>query len=149
MKYLACFAVLGLFASPAMATDKPIEGGFGIKLGEPIEQRLVDNCQENEKATFCVLKPDTTHPVYGEYLVALEPKESRVMYIEASTLLADGCDTVKEKLGAMYSSEYYNFQQQPYLWGYGDKTANLRCQEVEGGYKLSFHIVDNELQSKS
>jgi len=149
MKYLMGLIAFTTMSSAVFANDKPVEGGFGVKLGNNIEQRLVEQCSESKEATTCIFKPDETHPIFTQYYVTLDPKESKVMHIEASTILADGCDAVKEKLGAMYSSELYNFQQAPYLWGYGDKIASLKCDKIGQGYKLSFHLIDTELQSKS
>lgn len=139
MKYIL---TLALASASVFAQDEAIEGGFGVKLGEPVEARLVNNCQEQKDMTLCLFNPDETHPLFSRYLIGLDPKESKVVFIEASTFINDGCTKVQEVLGQAYSDQYYNFQNEPFLWGYGDKIASLKCEKSDDGFKLSMNIVD-------
>lgn len=149
MKYLVSAAVLGALTSPVLAADKPIEGGFGVKLGNKIEQRLVESCRDDAEMTLCVFKPDVTSPVFDRYTVTLEPQESKIVGIEASRLLSDSCENIKQKLAQSYSKELHNFQEHPYLYGYGPYFASLTCKQVEQGFQLSFVIFDAEFESKA
>ncbi len=140
-------------------SQTPIEGLFGIKLGEP----LPPECAEyvNGKIEYMVIPPQT-NAAFHEYWVTINPTNRLVCEIRASSVrtgdekprciggpasLYDVVTVLRQKYGkelitvAFASKEKPEGISQEYTWWHGDRSLHL--DSMAGSFHLS--CTDNTL----
>lgn len=133
-------------SSAAIADEQPIEGAFGLELGGKLETRLIEKCNVMEGLDYCKVDPDSKIAFFTDYIVTLEPTESRIMYIEAQGHYQESCEDSKAQLAQVLDKGWSNFKGEAYLWGNGETIGKLECQETDEGYVLALKLVDSKLK---
>lgn len=141
------FLSLAIIALPfgVQAEKTAVDSAFGLTLGERIEARLVQKCNEdvaNGPIIYCAVNPDHKLPFFTNYFVGLDNSENRIVHIEAFNSMTEDCAKSKEALGKALDAQYEKFQGQDFLWGPGDKIARLDCTKSESLYRLSLKFTD-------
>lgn len=126
------------------ATNMPIEGLFGIRLGEPLPNDCQILSSKIEKGQISVkIIPPQTNAAFEEYSVELNPTNRFVCEIDG---IGGGADSKLSRpyllpaLTERYGNDFYKSGDVSYLWKQGSRTLiymqisdfwSLNCSDSE------------------